>query len=306
MKEENQGIQKDHAVRDRLLFIAMFCYHGVNTRRAELTRKWVLAFLPGLFRLEDGVPSEWQSLSQETSKALAALKHHLLLNSGEDIDRVLTIVQHILNQHGAPRRQRLAALSYLQHFWFRHITLLSSLSIDGGVNEQPSPRIQLVVDMVFDQLIHSPDTEVRRAAAVSIAGLARLGGRDDHDLNVGSKLRQRILCTAEQVFFGSRQKSSSVSQETLAKKHGAVLGLSALVQSSPYDIPAWLPRILSLLVKLSGIPNPALIRTTVTEALGEFRRTHPIESIDRQVAEVLTSEEWDAIRDVASPASYFV
>ncbi len=47
----------------------------------------------------------------------------------------------------------------------------------------------------------------------------------------------------------------------LAERHAAVLGLQAFVQLSAYDVPAWLPGILTALA--SAAVEPAPIRTTV-------------------------------------------
>ena len=43
----------------------------------------------------------------------------------------------------------------------------------------------------------------------------------------------------------------------------------------------------------------------MTKALSEFRRTHEEGGL-AEAKEALTQEQWAAIRDVASPASYFV
>ena len=53
---------------------------------------------------------------------------------------------------------------------------------------------------------------------------------------------------------------------------------------------------------------PALLcrRASVTKTLAEFRRTHQEEGGLSEVRELLSAEQWEAIRDVASPASYFV
>ncbi|CAF1072340.1 unnamed protein product [Rotaria sordida] len=51
-----------------------------------------------------------------------------------------------------------------------------------------------------------------------------------------------------------------------------VLGLCAIVLSSPYDIPIHIPRALMLLCEHSHDPN--LIRKSIKNALSEFRRTH--------------------------------
>lgn len=47
----------------------------------------------------------------------------------------------------------------------------------------------------------------------------------------------------------------------LAERHAAVLGLQAFVQLSAYDVPAWLPGVLTALA--SAAVEPAPIRTTV-------------------------------------------
>jgi proteasome activator subunit 4 len=57
------------------------------------------------------------------------------------------------------------------------------------------------------------------------------------------------------------------------------------------------------LVRLA--PEPPPLRTSVTKTLAEFRRTHEEAGLS-EVKELLTAEQWEAIRDVASPASYFV
>ena len=43
----------------------------------------------------------------------------------------------------------------------------------------------------------------------------------------------------------------------------------------------------------------------MTKALAEFRRTHEEAGL-AEARERLTAEQWEAIRDVSSPATYFV
>jgi proteasome activator subunit 4 len=57
------------------------------------------------------------------------------------------------------------------------------------------------------------------------------------------------------------------------------------------------------LVRISSEPAP--VKTTVTAALADFRRTHEEGGL-QEMKDVLTLEQWEAIRDVATPASYFV
>uniref|UniRef100_A0A3B3HLE3 Proteasome activator complex subunit 4 C-terminal domain-containing protein n=1 Tax=Oryzias latipes TaxID=8090 RepID=A0A3B3HLE3_ORYLA len=58
----------------------------------------------------------------------------------------------------------------------------------------------------------------------------------------------------------------------LVRRHAGVLGLSACILSSPYDVPQWMPQILMELSDHLNDPQP--IEMTVKKTLSEFRRTH--------------------------------
>lgn len=69
--------------------------------------------------------------------------------------------------------------------------------------------------------------------------------------------------------------SSRLSAEhgaRVARRHGGVLGLAALVRSSPYAVPAWLPAVLELLAAHAQDPFP--LCTEVQATVAEFKRTH--------------------------------
>ena len=53
--------------------------------------------------------------------------------------------------------------------------------------------------------------------------------------------------------------------------------------------------------------RPKLLLTFLwcRNTLGEFRRTHEEAGLT-EVKKLLTSDQWDAIQDVSSPATYFV
>ncbi|KAJ7404837.1 hypothetical protein WISP_143263 [Willisornis vidua] len=58
----------------------------------------------------------------------------------------------------------------------------------------------------------------------------------------------------------------------LVKRHAGVLGLSACILSSPYDVPTWMPQLLMDLSAHLNDPQP--IEMTVKKTLSNFRRTH--------------------------------
>jgi len=95
---------------------------------------------------------------------------------------------------------------------------------------------------------------------------------------------------------------SSVAEPTLAQRHGPILGLVALVQSSPYSVPAWLPEVVSRLAGAASEPPP--IRDTVTKALAEFKKTH--HDTWAATREAFSEQQWEMLTDLAVSPSYFV
>lgn len=92
----------------------------------------------------------------------------------------------------------------------------------------------------------------------------------------------------------------------LLSKHGAVSGLSALLMSHPYDVPAWLPPVLMALVRAAGGgERDGGVRSEAGRALGEFRRTHEAEALD-ELRGVMSPDDWDSFTHATGTASYFV
>ncbi|XP_061166090.1 proteasome activator complex subunit 4-like [Saccostrea echinata] len=60
--------------------------------------------------------------------------------------------------------------------------------------------------------------------------------------------------------------------EALIKRRAGVLGLSALVEAYPYNVPEFMPQILMDLSIHVNDPQP--IQMTVKKTLSNFRRTH--------------------------------
>ncbi|KAH7621507.1 hypothetical protein Ndes2526B_g03845 [Nannochloris sp. 'desiccata'] len=265
---------------------------------------WITRVMPSLLRLQELVPSELQFVALVARKALIAAKYQPFLPS--ETPTVLHALRSASSVELWP--ERAAALIFAQYFWFRHTLLLGR----QGTGE--------IVDMVLQRL-EDEKLEVRELAANSLSGLVR--GLPEND---AAELRRKFLSRANEIFptRGRRRRTreqlesgskiaaatidtspatSSSSSSSVPVRHGTALALQALVLSSPYDVPLWLPDVLMALVRLASEPAP--IKTTVTKALGEFRRTHEEGGLV-EVKEVLSGEQWEAIRDVASPASYFV
>ena len=112
----------------------------------------------------------------------------------------------------------------------------------------------MVVGMLADSKL-----EVREVAAVTLAGLLK-------GASPAEALQLRGSFEADVARFGGRRRhktggASPAGQLSLAEKHAAVLGLQAFVQLAAYDVPPWLPAVLTSLASAAGEPAP--IRTTV-------------------------------------------
>ncbi|KAK7387207.1 hypothetical protein VNO78_27798 [Psophocarpus tetragonolobus] len=179
-------------------------------------------------------------------------------------------------------RTRSATLTYLRTFMYRHTFILSSSK------KQEIWRI-------VEKLLVDNQIEVREHAAAVLAGLMKGG---DEDLAID--FRDRAYREANIVH--KRRKSRNASSGlSIASVHGAVLALVASVLSAPYDMPSWLPGHVTLLAGFSGEPTP--VKSTVTKAVAEFRRTHA-DTWNVQ-KELFTEEQLEILADTSSSSSYF-
>jgi proteasome activator subunit 4 len=90
-------------------------------------------------------------------------------------------------------------------------------------------------------------------------------------------------------------------QETLVRRHAAVLGLSAIITAFPYEVPSWMPSTLAFLAnKASG--DRGMISISVKKTLGDFKKTHQDTwSMDQKL---FNEDELEALEGVFS-SNYF-
>ncbi|KAL4343140.1 hypothetical protein S245_036097 [Arachis hypogaea] len=179
-------------------------------------------------------------------------------------------------------RTRSATLTYLRTFMYRHTFILSS------------PKKHEIWGTV-EKLLVDNQVEVREHAAAVLAGLMKSGDED-----IAKDFRNRAYVEANNVYKRRKSRKSS-SGSSMASVHGAVLALAASVLSAPYDMPSWLPEHVTLLARFSGEPSP--VKSTVTKAIAEFRRTHA-DTWNVQ-KELFTEEQLEILADTSSSSSYF-
>ncbi|KAI4307795.1 hypothetical protein L6164_030939 [Bauhinia variegata] len=179
-------------------------------------------------------------------------------------------------------RTRSATLTYLRTFMYRHTFILPSLK-------------KQEIWRTVEKLLVDNQVEVREHAAAVLAGLMK-GGDED----LAKDFRDRAYAEAN-ILQKRRKIRNARSGLSVASVHGAVLALVASVLSAPYDMPSWLPEHVTLLARFSGEPSP--VKSTVTKAVAEFRRTHA-DTWNVQ-KELFTEEQLEILADTSSSSSYF-
>ncbi|KAL0045726.1 hypothetical protein WJX82_002854 [Trebouxia sp. C0006] len=271
----------------QLGFAVQFVVQGLRNGAGPSLMPLLVRLLPYLLKTQELQTPELQPLSMESKAALALLKYLPL--TPQVIPQVIETLS--TSSHIEPWAARAAGLVFAQYFWFRHCFLLTT--------QQGEAVQQLVVSMLSDKKL-----EVQDLAAASLSGL--LKGTTPAQFE---QLRQHFLQKVDHM-FPAKQRGKRLSlppqkgsASSVNERHAALLGLRAFVLTSPYDVPAWLTDVLMALARAAAEPAP--IKKTVRNTLGEFRRTHEEAGL-AEVKRLLTSDQWDAIQDVSSPATYFV
>lgn len=179
-------------------------------------------------------------------------------------------------------RTRSATLTFLRSFMYRHTFILS--------NDEKQKIWKTVEKLLTDNQV-----EVREHAAAVLAGLMK-----GEDGELSKDFRERAYSEALKLQKRRKQRSSS-DGPSIASIHGRVLAVVACVLSVPYDMPSWLPEHATLLARFVGEPSP--VKTTVTKAVAEFRRTHADTwSVQK---DSFTEEQLEVLADTSSSSSYF-
>ncbi|XP_022716625.1 proteasome activator subunit 4 isoform X7 [Durio zibethinus] len=158
-----------------------------------------------------------------------------------------------------------------------------------------SGRSSYLLDVIVGLLYPVISLQVREHAAAVLAGLMK-GGDEDF----ARDFRDRAYVEANSIQRRRRTRNVN-SGHSVASVHGVVLALAASVLSVPYDMPSWLPDHVTLLARFGGEPSP--VRSTVTKAVAEFRRTHA-DTWNVQ-KDSFTEEQLEVLADTSSSSSYF-
>ncbi|KAL6203633.1 hypothetical protein ACLB2K_027333 [Fragaria x ananassa] len=252
-----------------------FIISSLRSARSSYLVDVIVGFLYPVISLQETSSKELSTLAKA---AFELLKWRVFW--GPHLQEAVSV---ILSSANDPNwRTRSATLTFLRTFMYRHTFILSI-----GEKQQ--------IWRTVEKLLVDNQVEVREHAAAVLAGLTK-GGDED----LAKDFREKAYKEATDLQRKRKRRNLSSSQP-IASIHGAVLALVASVLSAPYDMPSWLPDHVTLLARFAGEPTP--VKSTVTKAVAEFRRTHA-DTWNIQ-KDSFTEEQLEILADTSSSSSYF-
>ncbi|XP_047183780.1 proteasome activator complex subunit 4B-like isoform X2 [Scophthalmus maximus] len=209
-----------------------------------------LQLLPLLFKIAPvEIDESYDEMKQDARTCLSLMSQGLLYP--EHIPLVLEALEEMAGNRSW--HARFSVLTYLQIMVFYNLfTLLS-------VNAEVLRIRKLVMQLLLDEQL-----EVRDMAATTLSGLLQC-----QFFPLDFSLQTQLQTLSQTRLPKARGELASTD---LVRRHAGVLGLSACILSSPYDVPDWMPQILMDLSDHLNDPQP--VEMTVKKTLSEFRRTH--------------------------------
>ena len=258
-----------------------------------LLRNWY-TIKPQLFQLLEMLALNESSelepdLAQDSSLALACISSCILPPAL--LSTALTAIENVANSTSWKAKN--AILEFLQIIVFWNF---ASFKSDA---EAESRTVEVVLRLLRDERV-----EVREKASKVLGGLvhccfiseesaSRL--RSQFKTEVSKKLRKKPKGDEDVAAFQISQSKA------VLRRHSGVLGLSAFVQSCPYDIPPHLPDILMILAEHLHDPQP--ISATIKNVFQDFKRTHQDNWTEHK--QKLTEDQLSVLTDLLVSPSYY-
>uniref|UniRef100_A0AAQ5Y8J2 Proteasome activator Blm10 mid region domain-containing protein n=1 Tax=Amphiprion ocellaris TaxID=80972 RepID=A0AAQ5Y8J2_AMPOC len=221
-----------------------------------------LQLLPLLFKIAPvEIDESYDEMKQDARTCLSLMSQGLLYP--EHIPLVLAALEEMAGSRSW--HARFSVLTYLQIMIFYNLFTLLSV-----------PAEVLRIRKLVMQLLLDEQLEVRDMACTTLSGLLQC-----QFFPLDSSLQTQLQTLSQTCLPKARGELASTGtsahtfpspSHNLVRRHAGVLGLSACILSSPYDVPDWMPQILMDLSDHLNDPQP--IEMTVKKTLSEFRRTH--------------------------------
>ncbi|XP_028331301.1 proteasome activator complex subunit 4B [Gouania willdenowi] len=209
-----------------------------------------LQLLPLLFKIAPvEIDESYDEMKQDARTCLSLMSQGLLYPQQIPLFRAaLEALAGSRSWHA-----RFSVLTYLQIMVFYNLFTLLNM-----------PAEVLRIRKLVMQLLLDEQLEVRDMACKTLSGLLQC-----QFFPLDSSLQTPLQTLSQTRLPKARGELASTD---LMRRHAGVLGLSACILSSPYDVPDWMPPMLMDLSDHLNDPQP--IEMTVKKTLSEFRRTH--------------------------------
>uniref|UniRef100_A0A673KSV0 Proteasome activator complex subunit 4A n=1 Tax=Sinocyclocheilus rhinocerous TaxID=307959 RepID=A0A673KSV0_9TELE len=217
-----------------------------------------LRLLPLLFKIAPVENDDSYDEMKRDAKTCLSLMSQGLLYS-EQIPQVLNALEEI--SRISSWHARYTVLTYLQIMVFYNLfTFLSDAKAVSDVRA-------LVLRLLEDEQL-----EVREMAATTLSGFLQC-----NFLSIDEPMQAHFEALSKTRLPKRKRRElgsvvDMIPSADLVRRHAGVLGLSACILSSPYDVPTWMPQILMDLSAHLNDTQP--IEMTVKKTLSDFRRTH--------------------------------
>lgn len=124
------------------------------------------------------------------------------------------------------------------------------------------------------KLLRDQNIEVREAAAETLSGLVRCSQRS---FTLDLKKRFTDTVSANSVLPRRRLENGDVNPNyapAVLKLHSGILGICALINAFPYDVPSWMPELLAGVLAEHVSNSDTVISSTIRKTAQDWRRTH--------------------------------
>ncbi|XP_063300040.1 proteasome activator complex subunit 4 [Pelobates fuscus] len=258
MEENGQGEQDERTQAIKLMKTILKWIMASAGRSFCTAVPEQMQILPLLFKI---APVEndhnYDELKRDAKLCLSLMSQGLLY--AEQVPLVLDVLRQ--TSRSSSWHARYTILNYVQNMVFYNLFIFLH-------NQEAVQGVRwLVLQLMADEQL-----EVREMAATTLSGLLQCNFLQ---MDVSMQTHFEELCKTR--LPKKRKRDSGMAVDTipsadLVKRHAGVLGLSACILSSPYDVPQWMPQLLMDLSAHLNDPQP--IEMTVKKTLSNFRRTH--------------------------------
>uniref|UniRef100_A0A8C6PPC9 Proteasome (Prosome, macropain) activator subunit 4b n=1 Tax=Nothobranchius furzeri TaxID=105023 RepID=A0A8C6PPC9_NOTFU len=227
------------------------CTQAVKLLKTVL--KWLMASAGRTFTTPIApveTDESYDEMKQDARTCLSLMSQGLLYP--EHIPLVLAALEEMASSRSW--HARFSVLTFLQIMVFYNLFTLLSL-----------PAEVLRIQKMVMQLLLDEQLEVRDMASTTFSGLLQC-----QFFPLDSSLQRQLQTLSQTCLPKARGELASTD---LVRRHAGVLGLSACILSSPYDVPHWMPQILMDLSNHLNDPQPIEVCVHINSYINIYLKT---------------------------------